>query len=56
MHIFPPTPSSSLIQVLSEYRDYVEHLADEGIVTTKLIFGRLEYTENLKDGLGKKRK
>mmetsp|Transcript_20033 Transcript_20033/g.57521 ORF Transcript_20033/g.57521 Transcript_20033/m.57521 type:complete len:329 (+) Transcript_20033:299-1285(+) len=38
-------------ETLSIYRDYVEELADEGIVTTKLIFGRLEYTENLKDGL-----
>ena len=56
MRIFPPPPSSSLIQVLSAYREYFEHLADKGIVTTKLIFGRLEYTENLKDGLGKKRK
>lgn len=39
-------------EALATYREYVENLEDKGIVSTKLIFGRLEYTENLKDGLG----
>ena len=38
-------------EALLDYREYVEDLEDRGIVSTNLIFGRLEYTENLKDGL-----
>lgn len=38
---------------LTKYRDYVVHLADKSIVATNMIEGKLEYSENLKDGMGK---
>eukprot|EP00562_Extubocellulus_spinifer_P032990 CAMPEP_0178696770 /NCGR_PEP_ID=MMETSP0699-20121125/9590_1 /TAXON_ID=265572 /ORGANISM="Extubocellulus spinifer, Strain CCMP396" /LENGTH=332 /DNA_ID=CAMNT_0020342605 /DNA_START=556 /DNA_END=1554 /DNA_ORIENTATION=+ len=38
---------------LQKYCDYVGCLADQSIVKTKMIEGKLEYSENLKDGMGK---
>lgn len=38
-------------EALVTYREHVENLEEIGIVKTKTIFGRLEYTENLQDGL-----
>ena len=38
-------------ETLSTYREYVEGLADQLIVKTGIVFGNLEYTANLKDGL-----
>jgi len=40
-------------EALASYREYVEDLADKGVTATKLEYTRLEYTENLTDGLGK---